>query len=79
MIPKHKLIRRLENIAVLEDEGVALITRSLSKLTEKSELPEEKKTRILEIADIIKRESEGHKKAILQMIEKIKMRDKDEF
>jgi uncharacterized protein (UPF0335 family) len=79
MIPKHKLIRRLENIAVLEDEGVALISRSLSKFIEKSDLPEEKKTRILEIADIIKRESEGHKIAILQMIEKIKMRDKDEF
>jgi hypothetical protein len=79
MIPKHKLIRRLENIAMMEDEGVALISRSLSKLIEKSDLPEEKKTRILEIADIIKRESEGHKIAILQMIEKIKMRDKDEF
>jgi len=79
MIPKHKLIRRLENIAVLEDEGVALISRSLSKFIKKSDLPEEKKTRILEIADIIKRESEGHKIAILQMIEKIKMRDKDEF
>ncbi len=79
MIQKHRLIRRLENIAMLEDEGVSLISRSLSKIIEKSDLPEEKKARILEIVEIIKRESEGHKRGILQMIEKIKMGDKDEF
>jgi|Deesub1362B_J571_1020462.scaffolds.fasta_scaffold00259_24 hypothetical protein len=79
MIQKSRLLKKLENIAKLEDEGVALITHSLIKFIERSELPEEKKARILEIAEIIRRESEGHKTAILQMMEKIKGRDVDEF
>lgn len=79
MIPKHKLIKRLENIAVLEDEGVALISRSVSRLIERSDLPEEKKARLLEIAEIIKRESEGHRRAITRMIEKIRGDARDEF
>ncbi|WP_457555169.1 hypothetical protein [Candidatus Pyrohabitans sp.] len=79
MISKRNLIRRLENIAVLEDEGVTLITRSLIKLINRSTLPEDRKKRILEIAEIIRRESEGHRKVILSTIGRIKMEARDEF
>ncbi|NOZ59842.1 MAG: hypothetical protein GXO66_09770 [Euryarchaeota archaeon] len=79
MIPKQKLIRRLENIAELEDEGVKLITRSLIKLLNRSDLEEEHRQRILEIAEIIRRESEGHKKAIVGVVNRLKMEAKDEF
>lgn len=79
MISKQKLLKRLENIAELEDGGVVFITRSLRKIVEKSDLPEEKKTRILEIIDVIKRESKGHKVAVLNMMDKVRGREKDEF
>ena len=79
MITKQRLIRRLENLAALEDEGVSLISRSLRRLVERSDLPADKKARILEIVDTIKRESEGHREAILQRVEKIKRGERHEF
>ncbi|WP_456474005.1 hypothetical protein [Candidatus Pyrohabitans sp.] len=79
MISKQRLLKKFENIAELEDEGVVFITRSLRKIVEKSDLPEEKKTRILEIIDVIRKESKGHKVAVLKMMEIVRGRDKDEF
>ncbi len=79
MIPKDKLIKKLENIAELEEEGVKLISRSLKTIIQKSDLEEEKKAEVIEIVEIIARESEGHKTAILETIKMVKESTKDEF
>ncbi len=79
MIGRQRLIKKLENMAMLEDEGILLITRTLNRIVEKSDLPEDKKARIWDIISRIEEESKGHKEAILQMIERIKESSKDEF
>jgi len=79
MIPKDKLIKKLENIAELEEEGVKLISRSLKTIIQKSDLEEEKKAEVIEIVEIIARESEGHKTAILETINMVRESIKDEF
>lgn len=69
MISKEKLIKKLENTASLEDEGVLLISTYLISLIEKSSFHEDEKRKLLEIAEIIREESTRHRSAVGDMIE----------
>lgn len=79
MLSREKLIKVLKNSVDLEDEGVVLIATGLKKRIEESALPDEKRQRLMEIADTIQRETEGHKRAIIGMIEKVRDSEQDAF
>lgn len=79
MLSKEKLIRTLENSIKLEDEGVVLIATGLKKRIEESSLSDEKRRRLMEIADTIQRETEGHKQGIIELMEKVRGSEQDVF
>jgi hypothetical protein len=79
MLSKENLIRTLKDSVDMEDEGVNLIITILEKRIEKSSLREEKRQRLMEITNTIKKETEAHKQAIIEMIEKVKGREQDDF
>jgi hypothetical protein len=79
MVSKDRLVKTLDNIASLEDEGVHLISIYLTSFIEKSSCQEDKKRKLLEIANVIKEESIGHRMAVMDMIEYVQGREHDEF
>lgn len=79
MLSKERLLRVLKDSADLEDGCAILITRHLKKCIEASSLPEGKRQRLMEIADTLQRDTEEHKQEIIQMIERVRGGEQDEF
>ncbi len=79
MIAKEKLITKLSNALEIEDRNSIFIANVLRRKVIESSVPEKGKPRLIEILDIIARDSSRHAEMISGIIVGLRGRVKDEF
>ncbi len=72
MIEKEKLLIRLENALEFEENSISIISQVLKGMLEGAEVSDEVRGRLVEILDVLKRDSVDHRKAFENMIDQVR-------
>jgi len=79
MIDKEKLLIRLENALEFEENSISIISPVLKGMLEGAEVSKEVRGRLVEILNVIKRDSVDHRKAIENTLDQVKGDSRDVF
>jgi hypothetical protein len=79
MIEKEKLLIRLENAIEFEENSISIISPVLKGMLEGAEVSDEVRSRLVEILDVLKRDSVAHRKAIENTLDQVKGDSRDVF
>jgi hypothetical protein len=72
---KDMLLKNLKELETLEKDGVVLISSHLISSIKESNYEEDKKRRLMEIAEILKVDTKKHLRAVKSMMKDIQSRE----